>query len=202
MKATIERWRMSKAHMVVLSFLKDKPLHGYQMGQIVEQLKLPGWVGITMPAIYKAMQALEKSKHIRGEEMREGNNPPRTVYHLNPKGREYLKQLVTKYLAGNEMLDRDWWLALHFASGCLSRQELLAAIGKRIARLKEVEKLKKDCIQNLEPEVRENIPFVHAHLLALGVRYLRAEQRTLDELIRDIESGAHTEFFLSSGDQR
>lgn len=193
---------MSKAHMVVLSFLKDKPLHGYQMGLIVDQLKLPGWVGITMPAIYKAMQALEKSKHIRGEEMREGNNPPRTVYHLNPKGREYLRQIVTNYLAGNEMLDRDWWLALHFASGCLTRSELLAAIGKRLSRLKEVEKLKKNCIQNLDPEIKDKIPFVHAHLLALGVRYLRAEQRTLDELTRDIESGAHSVFFITQGEHK
>lgn len=193
---------MSKAHMVVLSFLKDKPLHGYQMGQIVEQLKLPGWVGITMPAIYKAMQALEKSKHIRGEEMREGNNPTRTVYHLNPKGREYLKQIVSKYLDGNEMLDRDWWLALHFASGCLTRSELLKVIAKRIARLKEVEKTKKNCLNLLDPGLKEKLPFVHSHLLTLGVRYLRAEQRTLEELCKDIESGIHTEFFLPEGDTK
>ncbi len=190
---------MSKAHMVVLSFLKAKPLHGYQMGQIVEQLKLPGWVGITMPAIYKAMQALEKSKHIRGEEMREGNNPPRTVYHLNPKGREYLKQIVGKYLDGNEMLDRDWWLALHFASGCLSREELLSIIAKRISRLKEVEKLKKNCMQDIDPGQRDKLPFVHNHLLALGIRYLKAEQRTLEELSKDIEMGGHAEFFLPEG---
>jgi len=190
---------MSKAHMVVLSFLKDKPLHGYQMGQIVEQLKLPGWVGITMPAIYKAMQSLEKSKHIRGEEMREGNNPPRTVYHLNPKGREYLRQIVNKYLAANEMLDRDWWLALHFATGCLSRSEMVEAISRRIIRLKEVEKIKANCIKQIPGELMDKLPFVHAHLLALGVRYLRAEQRTLEELKKDIVSGAHEDFFWQAG---
>lgn len=187
---------MSKAHMVVLSFLKDKPFHGYQIGQLVEQLKLPSWTGITLPAIYKAMQNLEKTKHIRGEEMREGNNPPRMVYHLNQKGREYLRQIVCEYLNGNTPWDRDWWLALHFADQAITKKEMLSAIENRINKLKDVVKLKREHIRNIPEELKSRLPFVHSHLLALSMRYMRSELRTLEELKWDIQSGEHDAFFL------
>jgi len=128
---------MSKAHMVVLSFISGVPMHGYQIGQMVDQFCLPRLAGITLPAIYKAIQTLEKNKFIRGEEMREGNNPPRMVFHINPKGKKYLSEIVLGYLKENKKHGHDWWFALMFAKGALKKSEMLEIIRLRIAGMEE-----------------------------------------------------------------
>ncbi|MDY0151922.1 MAG: PadR family transcriptional regulator [Candidatus Cloacimonas sp.] len=191
---------MSKAHMVVLSFLKAKPMYGYQIGQMVEQLGLPRWTGITLPAIYKAMQTLEKQQHIRGEEMREGNSPPRMVYHLNSKGKEYLRKTVQGYLTDIQLMDRDWWFALLFAQHNIGKDELLEAVNNRIKQMKEFQNNKphgKACPKAI---FGDNLPFVHNHLMSLGTRFVRAELLSLSELAKDIESGEHSEYFMIKGD--
>ncbi|MDD2229920.1 MAG: PadR family transcriptional regulator [Candidatus Cloacimonetes bacterium] len=187
---------MSKAHMVVLSFLKVKPFHAYQIGQLVEQLALPRWTGVTLPAIYKAMQTLEKQKYIRGEEMRVGTSPPRMVYHLNAKGRQYLQKTVIGYLNDTQLTDRDWWLALFFAQQNTSKAELLNAIEQRILRLKEVQKKKRDIQDCPTTILGEDLPFVHHHLMELGLGYIRAELRSLCALQKDIQSDEHDGFFI------
>ena len=89
---------MSKAHLVVLGFVHKRPMYGYLIGQIVEEQKFPVWAGIKLPSIYKAMQTLEEKKYISGEQVSEGNNPPRTVYSLTPAGDKYFHELVENYL--------------------------------------------------------------------------------------------------------
>jgi len=193
---------MSKAHMVVLGLLKVNPAHGYQMGQMVEQLNLPSWTGITLPAIYKAIQTLEKAKYIVGEEMREGNNPPRTVYSLNEKGVIYLRQIVYDYLFGESHIDREWWLALHFTEGILTKDEMLKAIEKRMLNLKEVARKKRNLIKGLSSDTANKLPFVHGHLLSMAHRYVRCELQSLEELKQDIESGGQENYFLQKGSNR
>ncbi|PKN71147.1 MAG: hypothetical protein CVU50_10475 [Candidatus Cloacimonetes bacterium HGW-Cloacimonetes-3] len=191
---------MSKAHMVVLSFISEKPMHGYQIGQIVDQFLLPRLAGITLPAIYKAIQTLEKNKCIRGEEMREGNNPPRMVFHLNPKGRKYLAEIVRGYLKEDKKLGHEWWFTLMFAKGVMEKQELLALINKRISSIKEfghMKKERKDCHGMMD---MDKLPFIHKHLMALGDRYATMELQSLQELYDDIATGNHDNFFLSEGE--
>jgi DNA-binding PadR family transcriptional regulator len=187
---------MSKAHMVVLSFLKVKPFHAYQIGQLVEQLALPRWTGVTLPAIYKAMQTLEKQKYIRGEEMRVGTNPPRMVYHLNSKGRQYLQKIVFGYLNDIQLTDRDWWLAMFFAQQNVSKAELQSAIERRIKRLKEVQKKKHDIQDCPGTILGEDLPFVHHHLMELGLGYIRTELKALSALQKDIKADEHDGFFI------
>ena len=192
---------MSKAHMVVLSFISGTPMHGYQIGQMVDQYCLPKRAGITLPAIYKAIQTLEKNKYIRGEEMREGNNPPRMVFHLNPKGEKYLKEIVRGYLSENVKPGHEWWFTLMFAKKALKKSELLELIEKRIVFVKEIGHLKKEKKEFLWSVHQDQIPFIHKHMMTLGAGFAKAELRALKELYDDIAQDDHTEFFLNEGDK-
>jgi DNA-binding PadR family transcriptional regulator len=191
---------MSKAHMVVLSFIGGTPMHGYQIGQMVDQFCLPRLAGITLPAIYKAIQTLEKNKYIRGEEMREGNNPPRMVFHLNPKGEKYLKEIVRGYLNDNKKPGPEWWFTLMFAKQALTKTELLELIKKRIVCIEEIGHLKKDKKEFLWTFNQDQIPFIHKHLMILGDSYAKAELQALKNLYEDITGEDHNEFFLPEGD--
>lgn len=192
---------MSKAQMIVLGFLNHTPMHGYQIGQIVEQGEFPVWAGIKLPSVYKAMQSLEHSKHIRGEETREGNNPPRTVYHINPKGRSFLKQMLETSLGDAKLSDRDWWLALSFSHQCIDREAMVAFIDARLHKLKnkDREQRQNKCLEEAESG---RIPFVHRHLINLAQRIQRAEIYSLNELRQDIIQNEHPEFFQPQGERK
>lgn len=180
---------MSKAKMLVLSFLTNQPMYGYQLAQIVEQRRIPAWAGVKQAAIYKAMQSLEAGKLIRGEEVREGNNPPRTVYHISPKGKSYLRQLILKSLEDCGKMGLDWWLVLSMSRNCLTREEVLTALDKRMQLMKQIltKKIKgKECLK-MHP-VGE-APFMHEHLMKLGERIVRAEEQTMQEIKKAVENG-------------
>jgi DNA-binding PadR family transcriptional regulator len=193
---------MSKAHMIVLSFVGTQPMHGYQIGQLVEQYDLPHWTGITLPSIYKAMQSLERSDYIRGVEMREGNNPPRKVYHLTPGGKRYLQRIVCGYLGEFRSQDLDWWMALFFAAKTMRRSEMVSLLEDRIGKLKQAIRFKQSQLNKGEQPGSEILPFVYSHLLALGIRFIRAELKTLQELVAEIDSGARDDFFIGEGDDK
>lgn len=187
---------MSKAHMLVLGFLKEKPFHGYQIGQVVEQMHFPHGSGITLQAIYKAIQALQKTGRIAGTELREGSNPPKMVFHLNPKGQKYLKQLIVDFLSKAENPSPDWWLALHFSRQIFSKDELLDILTRRIAWFKDRSKPSKyDKLQEIG-ELREHLPFVHAYAEKLCKRQQQAELKTLNELVTAIRKGENDDFFI------
>jgi len=193
---------MSKANMVVLSLLSAAPMHGYQIGNLVDHIGLPHWTGITLPAIYKAIQALDKAKYISGTEMREGNNPPRMVFELMPKGKELLREILRRRLAECNDLDKDWWLALMFAQQAMTKTEMLHVIACRIQKLQNLYPGSQSCEELSWPGHSQAMPFVHKHLVSLGERSRNAEMQTLQELEEDIKSDTHNEFFALEGDSK
>lgn len=187
---------MSKAHMLVLGFLKEKPFHGYQIGQVVEQMHFPHGSGITLQAIYKAIQALQKSGKIVGSELREGSNPPKMVFHLNNKGRAYLRQLIVEFLSKSDHPGPDWWLALHFSRQLFTKEELLEIIGRRMAWLKEQGKRPNHGKLMEIVGLKEHLPFVHKFAETLCKRYQKAELKTVQELLSAIHNGENDDFFI------
>lgn len=182
---------MSKAHMIVLNFLNRKPMYGYQIGQIVEQHRMPAWSGVKLAAIYKSMQNMEKQRYIKGEEHREGNNPPRTVYQITPRGREHLRQLVIKALADVQSFPTDWWMALSLARKCVSKQEVLASVGVRLEHLKQVAMKKCSEIEHINALEETERPFVSDEALALGRMWIKDEIKVLESLRQAIIDGKY-----------
>lgn len=89
---------MSKYELVVMGFLLDQPMHGYQINQLVKVHRMDSWAKISPPMIYKTLAYLEEQGMVSSKREREGLMPERRVYRLSPKGRERLARLVEKSL--------------------------------------------------------------------------------------------------------
>lgn len=89
---------MSKYELVVMGFLLDQPMHGYQINQLVKVHRMDSWAKISPPMIYKTLVYLEEQGMVSSKREREGLMPERRVYRLSPKGRERLARLVEKSL--------------------------------------------------------------------------------------------------------
>jgi DNA-binding PadR family transcriptional regulator len=191
---------MSKPKLVVLGFLNRAPMHGYQIGQTAEKFGLPAWAGIKLPSIYKALQDLEASRHIRGEQVTEGNNPPRTVFHLNPTGKKLLSELILQNLTSETTNSQDWWLALSFTWKTLTRKQLEEAITLRLERMSRMNaQIEASLCRKLQDT--GEIPFVHGHIMQLGVNHHKVELVTLRELLDDVRSDNHEDYYIKQGDK-
>jgi DNA-binding PadR family transcriptional regulator len=89
---------MSKYELVVMGFLLDEPMHGYQINQLVKVHRMDSWAKVSPPMIYKTLAALEEQGMVASRREREGLMPERRVYSLTSKGLERLARLVEKSL--------------------------------------------------------------------------------------------------------
>lgn len=85
---------MATIDLVVLGMLKQEALSAYDIQKQVEYRNISKWVRISTPSIYKKVLQLENKGYIRGDVMREGNMPEKTVYTLTEAGEKEFNRLM------------------------------------------------------------------------------------------------------------
>jgi transcriptional regulator len=75
--------------LLILKALALAPLHGYGIGQRIEQMS-DGVFRITLGALYPALQRLERNGHVKGSWSTSDNNRRARYYTLTPAGRRRL----------------------------------------------------------------------------------------------------------------
>jgi transcriptional regulator len=75
--------------LLILKALALAPLHGYGIGQRIEQMS-GGVFRITLGALYPALQRLERRGHVKGSWSTSENNRRARYYALTPAGRRRL----------------------------------------------------------------------------------------------------------------
>jgi len=80
---------MDKLDLLILKALALAPLHGYGIGQRIEQMS-GGVFRITLGALYPALQRLERQGHVKGSWSTSDNNRRARYYSLTPAGRRRL----------------------------------------------------------------------------------------------------------------
>ena len=70
--------------MLVLKALARAPLHGYGIGQRIEQVS-GGVFRITLGALYPALQRLERDGHVEGSWSDVREQSPRTLLHADAR---------------------------------------------------------------------------------------------------------------------
>ena len=187
---------MNKADLVVLGFLRKKPMYGYEIIQWLKDHHLDSWAEIKMPSIYKALQRLENSSHIEGEKIIEGNNPPKIVYHLTKKGNSYFIDLIHHY-ANLEINPKDFWLAVSFMDNSFSRKEFIRLINKRKERIIEHKELQNQKQSRLKEQKEwKDIPFYIRVLMEMGQNMHDVDQRALENLLAQAEKPENNKYFI------
>jgi DNA-binding PadR family transcriptional regulator len=80
--------------LVILGLLRDQPLHGYEIKQIIEE-HMGDWTSIAFGSIYFALGKLSEEGLIEmAVTEKKGNRPSRSVYQITESGRsEFLRLL-------------------------------------------------------------------------------------------------------------
>lgn len=77
---------LDKIDLLILTTLTLEPLHGFGIGQRIEQMS-GGEFRITLGTLYPALQRLERAGHVTSEWTTSDNNRRARYYRLTPAGR-------------------------------------------------------------------------------------------------------------------
>jgi len=123
--------------IALLALLTQRPMHGYEVRQVIEQYGMHQWANIQYSSIYGGLQQLTKEGLLaEAGTAREGNRPPRTQYRITPQGVDELHALLRQTWAHPVFPPDATNMALSFFM-LLPPADLQALLGQRLAMLDE-----------------------------------------------------------------
>ena len=89
---------MNTTNLIVLGFLRMRPMHGYEIQQLIQQSRMDDWANLLSGSIYYALNKLEQDGLIRAEaEVRTGNRL-RKIYAITEEGEAQFREMVRESL--------------------------------------------------------------------------------------------------------
>lgn len=164
--------------LVILSLLQIKPMHGYEMRQVIKEQRMEQWADIRSGSIYFALNQMEKEGLVKaGPEERTGDRL-RRAYSITSSGSAALKDLLREALADPpHSLKSSFSFALVPAFN-FPPQERIGIFKENIERLKELRKFW-EVGQEIKAQWHPALKLLFRHDLEL----INSDIRLLEELI-------------------
>ena len=178
--------RLTPLAMAVLELLIEKPMHPYEMAQVLRTRNIDARANVKPGSLYHAVERLEAHGHIEVvDTQREGRRPERTVYGVTEAGRDALVERA-KAMIGTIAPEFPEYASGLSALNELDREDALNELRTRALRLRAEDAADQVIMENL---AAKPLPAIHW----LDFKFL-AERRAFelawtDRLIEDITTG-------------
>jgi DNA-binding PadR family transcriptional regulator len=173
---------MSKNELVVLGFLNQKPMHGYQLHQEIEKTGMEIWAEVKLSSIYNTLNRLEVKHMVEAKREKPGKMPERSVYHVTKGGKEKLASLLEQVLSDNRIRPANLMLGIFFIKG-LPKRKALECLK---AKVELMEKLNQSLIL-AEKDAGGDKPFPWAFFMRGTIDHLRNGIKRIDDLTKHIQ---------------
>jgi DNA-binding PadR family transcriptional regulator len=174
--------------MVILGLLRERPLYGYELKQIIEE-HMGDWTSIAFGSIYFALDKLTDEKFVEkvGVE-RKGKRPSRCVYQITRAGRGEFTRLLREswQTFGQQYFELD--ICLLFLND-LPAKEVIGYLRRRQTILKGVlDHLKTHRAEQLKlPQVPKYAAAIFDH----STLHTQAELSWVNDLLKKLEGGEY-----------
>jgi DNA-binding PadR family transcriptional regulator len=108
----ISEYKTTNSELAILGLIAEKPVHGYEVEQIVEQRGMRQWTDIGFSSIYHILNKLEKNGLLRDEIQAAGARPARRIFHLTSLGKDVLLNEIHRRLSSPRVHSSDMDLVL------------------------------------------------------------------------------------------
>src|SRR5678810_1420944 len=81
--------KKGSAELLILSLVEDRPRHGYEIGNLIEQ-RSGGLLRFNVASLYPLLYRLEKRRWIQGRWVEKAGQRRRRYYRLTAEGRKVL----------------------------------------------------------------------------------------------------------------
>lgn len=79
---------MTNAELAILSLIVERPRHGYEIEQVIEERGMREWTEVGFSSIYYLLKKLEREGLIEGQLEEAERGPARKIYHITQAGVE------------------------------------------------------------------------------------------------------------------
>ncbi len=173
--------------MVILGLLREKPLYGYEIKQIIEE-HMSDWTSIAFGSIYFALDKLSSEGFVDKVSVeKQGRRPSRSVYQINQTGRDEFLRLLRESWQQVEQQFFTLDLCLFFMQA-LPREEIIAYLRARQESLQSV--LRHIQTHREEEMEQPEIPPIARAIFNHSIAHTRAELDWISQLCKDLEEGA------------
>jgi DNA-binding PadR family transcriptional regulator len=90
---------MTNAELAILTLVAERPRHGYEIEQVIEERGMREWTEVGFSSIYYLLKKLERDGLIESRLEEAQRGPARKVYHLTPAGGEALQRGIVEALS-------------------------------------------------------------------------------------------------------
>ncbi|HID63636.1 MAG TPA: DUF4388 domain-containing protein [Anaerolineae bacterium] len=194
----------TKVDLLLLGLLMDKPMHGYEINQLIRGVGIDAWLNISMPSIYYSLNKLREKGLIAETRQRGGGSPTKSVYRLTDEGRARFFTAMEESLASHGKMYFDYDLGI-FLLNKLPRERVIPLLEQRRAFLDDWHASLQEQIARIEIDGR--YPLRQAILNHLA-SHVQLESRWLEGLVRQIQgeeemtAGAGMGLMILTGDLR
>ncbi len=169
--------------LVILGLLRERPLYGYEIKQIIED-HMNDWTSIAFGSIYFALDKLAEEGFIQKMDVeQQGKRPSRTVYQISEDGRKEFLRLLRENWQNEERQYYALDICLFFLES-LPHQEVMHYLQSRKAGLQEA--LKHIESHRAEQLARPEVPPPARAIFDHTLYHVRAEAAWLDEVINTL----------------
>lgn len=174
---------LTNAEAALLGLLSEEPMHPYKIEQEVKFRDMRFWTDLSMSAIYKLLNKLEKNDLVTRENKVTGENRIQKIYSLSEKGNETLKLKLIELLSEPE--HSRWQVDIGvYNSSLLTKNETIKSLSNY--RKKLLEKIKG--YEDLHAFLKSiNCPSHRFELAKRPVYLLKAEIEWLDSFINELK---------------
>ncbi|WP_028559078.1 PadR family transcriptional regulator [Paenibacillus pinihumi] len=129
--------------LMVLGLLRNGPMSGYQMHQMLQMLQSDKWAGILPGSIYHALKKMEQEKFVEIASVEQTGNRSKAIYRITPSGEQEMKKLITESLSISSIaFPAPLYTGISFLAW-IPADEAVAALDQQIAKItKDYEEMK------------------------------------------------------------
>jgi DNA-binding PadR family transcriptional regulator len=178
--------KLSPLAMAVLELLLEKPMHPYEIAQVLRARNIEARANVKTGSLYHAVERLEAAGHIEVvDTQREGRRPERTVYGVTEAGRDAFVERA-KAMLGTIVPDFPEYVSGLSALNELDREDVLAELRTRALRLRAEDAAGQVIMENLAAKPLPAIYWLDVKFIAARRAF---ELAWTNQLIEDITTG-------------
>ncbi|HKN55670.1 MAG TPA: helix-turn-helix transcriptional regulator [Amycolatopsis sp.] len=144
--------KLTPLGIAVLELLHEKPMHPYEMAQLMRERYVDTRVNVKAGSLYHTVERLQGSGYIEVvDTQRDGRRPERTVYGMTEAGRDAFVERA-RQLLGDVVLEYPAYLSGLAVVDDLDKETVLLELEHRITRLRAAVAADRVVLERLESD--------------------------------------------------
>lgn len=178
---------VTDAELAVMSLLAEKPMHGYQIEQIIEERGMREWTNIGFSSIYYILEKLRKIGWLENVlESGEGKGPARQIFSLTNTGKDAWERAVISALSHPRRRSSNFQLGLSNLL-LLEKEQIISSLEKYVNVLEQ----KYQHLMEKFAKHEGNLPWNASAMFDLSLTQIKTEMDWVKAFIKMIDLQIH-----------